>query len=36
MNLPHEEQIDLEKFVNSHCNEFGVEKKFLFIGLALV
>ena len=35
MNLPPEEKLDLEKFVEGHCNILHVEReKALFIGLA--
>ena len=37
MNLPPEEKVDLEKFVDGHCDILHVEKeKALFIGLAWV
>ena len=37
MNLPPDEQLDLENFVNGHCNILYVGKvKALFIGLAWV
>ena len=37
MNLPPDEKLDLEKFVNGHCNILHVGKeKALFIGLAWV
>ena len=37
MNLPPDEMLDLEKFVNDHCNILHIRKeKALFIGLTLV